>query len=260
MYTDVGIALRGDPWPSTLAPGRSLFRGSALRSGNGRYWLWMQGDGNLVLYDGDRVLWARGGLKAYRLTSQDDGNLVLYDHTRDHTVQAGDAYANPAIWASGTAGKGPATLRLQNDGNLVLYRDSTPLWDTATYTVTLTSALGKCLDVPESDFTRTVRPQTFTCNGTAAQQWIHSDERILTRNNLCLDVLGGTTANGAVIQLETCNGDPAQRWQYTAGGSLLNPRSGRCLDIPGSNPNSNVRPQLYTCNGTGAQRWTKTQI
>ncbi|MEU8661698.1 ricin-type beta-trefoil lectin domain protein [Actinoplanes philippinensis] len=260
MYSDVGVALRGDPWPSTLAPGRSLFRGAALRSPNGKYHLWMQGDGNLVLYEGSRVLWARGGQKAYRLTSQDDGNLVLYDHTRDHTVKAGDAYANPAIWASGTAGKGPGTLRLQDDGNLVLYRDATPLWDTATYTITLTSALGKCLDVPGSDFTRAVRPQTYTCNSTAAQQWIHSDERILTRNNLCLDVLGGATTNGAAIQLETCNGDPAQRWQHTAAGALLNPRSGRCLDIPGSSPDNNVRPQLYTCNTTGAQRWIKAQV
>ncbi|MDI6097112.1 RICIN domain-containing protein [Actinoplanes sp. NEAU-A12] len=267
MYSDVGAALRGDSWPSALVSGRSLFRGSALRSGNGRYTLWMQGDGNLVLYEvtaaGNRVLWARGGQKAYRLTGQDDGDLVLYDHTRDHTVKPGDTFANPAIWASGTAGKGASTLRLQNDGNLVLYRDSdnTAVWDTATYTVSLISALnGKCLDVPSATFASGARPQMYPCNGTSAQQWIHSDERVLTKNNLCLDVKGGATANGAVVQLWTCNGGAAQRFQFTSAGSLLNPKSGRCVDIPGGNVADNVLPQIRDCDGSAAQRWRKAGV
>ncbi|GIF17239.1 bulb-type lectin domain-containing protein [Actinoplanes teichomyceticus] len=125
MFTDVGAALRGDPWQADLAPGRSVFRGAALRSTDGRYWLWMQPDGNLVLYrvtaSGSTPLWVKGNLRGYRLTNQNDGNLVLYDH------------ANRPLWASNTVGENRTTLALQNDGNLVLYRqDGKAVWASMT--------------------------------------------------------------------------------------------------------------------------------
>ncbi|GAA2714098.1 hypothetical protein [Actinoplanes palleronii] len=114
LYTDVGTALRGDPCRAVLSPGRSLFRGAALCSADGRYWLWMQADGNLVLYRitaaGRTPLWVMGALRGYRLVNH-DGGLVLYDH------------ADQVLWASGTAGSRASTLWMQDDGNLVLYRD-----------------------------------------------------------------------------------------------------------------------------------------
>jgi hypothetical protein len=113
MYSDVRAALIGDNWLASLSPGRSLFRGAAMRSNDGRFTLWMQADGNLVLYDGrngtQKAIWVRGGLRAYRLSNQHDGNLVLYDQ------------ADRPLWASNTSGKGDSTLWLQEDGNLVLY-------------------------------------------------------------------------------------------------------------------------------------------
>ena len=113
MYSDVRTALAGDVWSASLAPGRSLFRGSALRSNDGRYWLWLQNDGNLVLYQvtptGNVALWTQGALRGYRLSNQHDGNLVLY------------GYDDKVLWSSGTYGKGDSTLWMQEDGNLVLY-------------------------------------------------------------------------------------------------------------------------------------------
>jgi hypothetical protein len=103
MYSDVRAALIGDDWLPTLAPGRSLFRGAALRSANGQFTLWMQADGNLVLYDlrggQPAPIWVRGDLRGY---------LVLYD------------YADRALWAASTSGRGDSTLHLQDDGALVL--------------------------------------------------------------------------------------------------------------------------------------------
>ena len=113
MYSDVRAALSGDTWLAALSPGRSLFRGAAMKSNDGRFTLWMQADGNLVLYDvrtgTPRAIWVQGNQRAYRLSNQHDGNLVLYDQ------------ADNALWASGTSGKGDSTLWMQDDGNLVLY-------------------------------------------------------------------------------------------------------------------------------------------
>ncbi|MEV0567602.1 hypothetical protein [Dactylosporangium sp. NPDC050588] len=101
-FGDTFDAVAYHPYPD-------LFRGSALFSGCGRFTLWLQGDGNLVMHDRGVPYWVRGGHKGYRLTSQHDGNLVLYDH------------ADRPLWASGTSGRGDATLWMQEDGNLVLY-------------------------------------------------------------------------------------------------------------------------------------------
>lgn len=113
MYSDLRPVLMGNTWLPSLSPGRSLFRESALRSSDGRFYLWLQRDGHLVLYQvrtgGNRALWSRGGGRAYRLANQHDGNLVLYDHS------------GTALWSSGTYGKGDSTLWMQEDGNLVLY-------------------------------------------------------------------------------------------------------------------------------------------
>ena len=58
----------------------------------------------------------------YQLVVQSDGNLVVYSK------------GGVAVWASGTAGNGPAFLKAQTDGNLVLYRisDNAPIWASGT--------------------------------------------------------------------------------------------------------------------------------
>lgn len=84
---------------------------NTLTSPDGRYKLQMQGDGNLVIYEGSTVIWAinKSGTNA-RLEMQGDGNLVVY---ADQGV----------LWASGSngVGVGPYELRLQSDRNLVIY-------------------------------------------------------------------------------------------------------------------------------------------
>jgi hypothetical protein len=82
----------------------------------------MQGDGNLVLSQGSRALWAtmtngRGGAAA---TMQGDGNFVVYT--------AGGA----ALWHTHTYRFPGAWLAVQNDGNVVVYSGSTPRWATNT--------------------------------------------------------------------------------------------------------------------------------
>ncbi|GLW29036.1 hypothetical protein Areg01_19760 [Actinoplanes regularis] len=123
LYSDVREVLIGENWLPALAPGRSLFRGAALKSANGQFTLWLQSDGNLVLYDvrsgTPKAIWSQGNLKAYRLVNQQDGNLVLYD------------YAKRVLWATDTAGRGTSTLALSDDGALALTPagQTEPIWN-----------------------------------------------------------------------------------------------------------------------------------
>jgi hypothetical protein len=46
---------------------------------------------------------------------------------------------------------------------------------------------------------------------------------------MCLDVNGGDTTNGTVVDLYACNGTAAQTWTPQPNGALVNPQSGKCL-------------------------------
>lgn len=112
------------------------------------YFATLQPDGNFVLYDrSDAALWSTGtfGTNADHVALQNDGNLVVY------------TASDEALWWSGTVLPGPSEtrflrrdqalttgqnltsrngfvdLRLQNDGNLVLYSGSRALWASNTY-------------------------------------------------------------------------------------------------------------------------------
>ncbi|WP_033443544.1 PQQ-dependent sugar dehydrogenase [Saccharothrix sp. NRRL B-16314] len=77
--------------------------------------------------------------------------------------------------------------------------------------------------------------------------------RITGLGGKCVDVSGGSTADGAKVQLWTCNGTAAQQWTASADGSLR--ALGKCLDIQRGGTANGTVTQLWTCNGTGAQQW-----
>jgi hypothetical protein len=86
-----------DQWPASLPNGSNMRRWAALKSPDSRFYLWFEPGGNLALY-----------------------------RARDARV----------LWASDTIGNA-VSLRMQNDGNMVLYRETPtgakPVWasDTA---------------------------------------------------------------------------------------------------------------------------------
>lgn len=117
------------------------------------------------------------------------------------------------------------------------------------------------------------RAQLYSTNGTDAQsfkpQW-NSDGTVTlinTKYNLALDVSGGKTANGTVVQAYKPNGTAAQKWKlvqattgYRPAGaapfkivSALDPK--KVLDVDGGKDANGTKLQLYSDNGTQAQQW-----
>jgi hypothetical protein len=84
--------------------------------------LYMQYDGNLVLYKDNQPVWDSGtwgaGPDAY-LAFQGDGNLVVY-------------WNRFALWNSGTAGHPGSRLVLTDDGNLLVIAPNGVAWQTYT--------------------------------------------------------------------------------------------------------------------------------
>jgi chitinase len=106
-----------------LTANQSLAANQSVASCNGGFSLIMQGDGNLVLYQGGTALWASNtaGSAADEAILQGDGNFVLYTSS------------GTPVWASNTAGNSGAYLQVQNDGNVVVYSASgSVLWSTGT--------------------------------------------------------------------------------------------------------------------------------
>lgn len=115
----------------TLASGDFLDPGATRMSANGRYLLQLTTGGDLVLIREDTVstaakVWEASarvpkGTPGKYVWMQTDGNLVLYK-------DAGPPVSG-AIWSSATNGHPNAALIVQDDGNLVLSApDGTVLW------------------------------------------------------------------------------------------------------------------------------------
>ncbi len=134
-------ALYGVPLPTgprasgnDMQPGEILLPGDRIFSANARYEFVYQTDGNLVLYDQGRALWASGtdGRPLGVTIAQSDGNLVIYAPTGSDPIWSSDTWQHPG-----------SHLVVQDDGNVVIYRpDGTPVWDTSTWIQTGPTATG----------------------------------------------------------------------------------------------------------------------
>jgi hypothetical protein len=111
---------------SALLSNQYLRNGDYLQSSNGRYRLYLQTDGNLVLYNWStqRYIWTSwtNGKPVVKAIMQGDGNFVEY------------SFNNASYyWRSNTGNHPGAWLSMQSDGNLVIYSSSnSALWWTGT--------------------------------------------------------------------------------------------------------------------------------
>ncbi|GAA2371834.1 RICIN domain-containing protein [Dactylosporangium salmoneum] len=104
----------------------------------------------------------------------------------------------------------------------------------------------------KASFCQGLTDRGFVTGCTATQ----TNNRIIgVGSNRCVDISGGATADGSVVQLWDCLGNGAQTWRRN-GDAWVNPQSGKCLDVTGSGTADGTKVQLWTCLGNGAQRWT----
>ena len=234
-----------------------------------------------------------------------DGAYSLYADAGEGTgYRSGQSTTTPLSWADATrtltvgaaAGSYPGapaarawTLRLSNSGApSAVSVDGTQLPETAwsynrdnrTVTVTTGSLTAGAA-------------HTVSLAGTAAEN--PTTGEVVGVGGLCLDVRGGTaaegqpvqaytcnhtaaqsvghaaddtlrvlgrcvtaagTGNGAAVTTATCAGSPGQLWARRADGTLRNPASGRCLDVPNSSTTPGaVQLQVYDCLHTDGQIW-----
>jgi subtilisin family serine protease len=112
------LHINGEPdlvsGPDRLVPGDSLTVDQRITSPNGRHFLILQGDDNLVLYnDGQpKFATATNNQGSKLVFMQHDGNFVLYDGN------------GQPLWATGTGGSSGSRIIVEDSGQLVLYGES----------------------------------------------------------------------------------------------------------------------------------------
>ncbi|MEE4543659.1 glycoside hydrolase family 3 C-terminal domain-containing protein [Streptomyces sp. V4-01] len=189
---------------------------------------------------GQNLTWTAGGLPAGLAINSGTGTI-----TGTPTTAATSTVTVTATDGTGAAGS-----------TTFVWTTTTPGGGAGTIVSALASTL--CLDVQAANSANSTPVQTYTCNGSDAQQWTTGTDGTVRALGKCLDVTAAGTANNTKVQLYDCNGSSAQVWQYRADGSFLNPSSGRCLDVPAASTAISTQVQIYDCNGSPAQKWTRT--
>ncbi|WP_020137255.1 SGNH/GDSL hydrolase family protein [Streptomyces sp. 351MFTsu5.1] len=69
----------------------------------------------------------------------------------------------------------------------------------------------------------------------------------------CLDVSGGNSANGTVVDSWSCNGSDGQLWSARSDGTLR--ALGKCLDATGRGTANGTKIAVWDCNGGTNQQW-----
>jgi hypothetical protein len=191
------------------------------------------------------------------------GFMWLYDD-----IQACSSQGTAAQYAAAINNSVPSSATPTPVPTATPSGTAVPITSGATYGITNQTS-GKCVDAAASATANGTFVQQYTCNNTAAQQWILTATdsgyyRIATKNaaGQVWDVAGGATAtgDGVKVALWTYGSGTNQQWQPSVVSGpyykLVARHSGRCLDVPSASTADSVQLQQWACNGTGAQSFS----
>ncbi|MEU1630579.1 ricin-type beta-trefoil lectin domain protein [Streptomyces sp. NPDC020096] len=193
-----------------------------------------------------------------------DGSFPLYQDAGEGTgYQSGQSTTTPISWSDasrtltigadtggfpGAATQRSYTLRLSNTtAPTAVSMDGVQVPETAwSYNPNLRVTTVVTGQLPVGSAHTIALSGSATGNPTSGE--------VLGDGGLCLDVRGGTNANGTPAQPYTCNHTAAQQVTYTASNTVQ--MLGKCLDSSNAGTaNGTTLVQLYDCDGTGAQTW-----
>src|SRR5262245_8154715 len=84
------------------------------------------------------------------------------------------------------------------------------------------------------------------------------------QSNRCMEIAGGSTADGAIAQLFDCNGSARQQFRFeTASGGfffLRNVGSNKCIDVTGNSLSNGADIIQWTCHGGNNQQWSPADL
>lgn len=113
----------------------------------------------------------------------------------------------------------------------------------------------RCIDVPNASTTIRTYLQTYTCNGTMAQDvTFNASDNSLRTMGLCLDVPNKNFKSGQKIQTYTCNGTTAQQWTLQSDGTIR-PASTPTLCLATASTANKAAVSIVTCAQNTLQSW-----
>ncbi|MEV4844963.1 RICIN domain-containing protein [Micromonospora matsumotoense] len=123
---------------------------------------------------------------------------------------------------------------------------------------------GLCVGTDGAD--ETAAAELAACTGGPEQQWVANpvapDLVTLTnaRHGQCLDVEGGSGADGAKLQQFGCHGQANQQWRVTPVGTgpvlLVGVQSGKCAQVRDDGTAAGDDLVQATCTAAAGQQWT----
>ena len=119
----------------------------------------------------------------------------------------------------------------------------------------ITGYAGKCVDDYGSSTANGNKIDIYSCNGTAAQQWVLTASGQLQVFGKCLDDTAGG-GQDTKMELYTCNGGANQQWTHLANGEYMLASNGLCLNDPGYATTNGTQLIIWTCVDTANERWS----
>ena len=219
--------------------------------------------GGSVSNGGNVQAWAANGTAAqrFRLTCGDDGFYTIQNLKSGKVLDVADANLVPGTnvqqWdANGTDAQKWA-VRANADGSYTIVSKANGLALDLSGSTVADGSNAQCWQLDGSG------SQSFVLDGSKHERTVADGVYVVSSGlggRKVLDMTGGSTANGARLQIWDSNTTEAQAFRFTYDDetglySIVSVKSGKALDATDGKCSNGTAVQQWGSNGTMAQRW-----